>query len=224
MYLLLMVLIGLIYPVYGIASGKKTKKLLLEQPDQKIPVYQFSMSVLIALTLLILISVFIYKDRLENIGLSFLETPLWTLALLACVLISYYLMNQIQIPPEKAEALKNQYKEVRYLLPTTPAHYSWSVALSVVAGVCEEIIFRGFLCWRLQEYMPLIAAVVLTNLVFGLCHYGTGFKNLFQAFLLGIFWSFLYYVTHSLWLPILMHITIDFYAAQQSYKLFGEKP
>jgi len=46
---------------------------------------------------------------------------------------------------------------------------SWSV-LSLAAGVCEEIVYRGFLIWYLANYMPEPVAVPAAAALFTLGH------------------------------------------------------
>ena len=78
--------------------------------------------------------------------------------------------------------------------------------------------------WQINEYMPIIPSILFTNLIFGLCHYGTGLKNAMIAFGLGVFWSVLYYITGSLWLPILGHVFMDMYSSTLAKKIYVDKP
>ena len=92
------------------------------------------------------------------------------------------------------------------------------IFVSFVAGICEEIIYRGFLLWFLTNYIPIVPAVILANLPFGLAHLtSTGIKNSVQAFILALVFTGAFLLTQSLWLPILLHILVDLYASTLSY-------
>ncbi len=62
---------------------------------------------------------------------------------------------------------------MRALLPQTATEKRWFDAVSVTAGICEEIIYRGFLFAYFAAWLPGAAAgvvIVLAGLVFGLGH------------------------------------------------------
>jgi CAAX protease family protein len=67
---------------------------------------------------------------------------------------------------------------VRMLIPRTAKEMGLWVALSVTAGFCEEIVFRGYLQ---RQFLALTgkdeAAVVLQALVFGAAHLYQGWKG-----------------------------------------------
>ncbi len=78
--------------------------------------------------------------------------------------------------------------------------------VAVVAPIIEEIVFRGILCKRL---LPLGEgyAVVLSAAFFALVH--GNLYQLFYAFTLGCFFSFVYVKTGKLRYTILYHVTIN---------------
>jgi len=44
------------------------------------------------------------------------------------------------------------------------------MGLSLTAGLCEEVLYRGFLIWYLRMLLPGMAAVLLAAIVFGVAH------------------------------------------------------
>ncbi len=56
------------------------------------------------------------------------------------------------VPKFKAAAF------VEYLLPHSRDELRWFTALSVTAGVCEELLYRGFLFWVLKAYVGVARA------------------------------------------------------------------
>lgn len=81
------------------------------------------------------------------------------------------------------------------------------VFIVVLSPILEEIVFRGILCKRLlllgEGY-----AVVLSSACFALVH--GNFYQLFYAFTLGCFFSFIYVKTGKLRYSVLYHMAINF--------------
>lgn len=62
-------------------------------------------------------------------------------------------------------------KQLRAILPRTPAETLVYLALAVTAGFCEELIFRGYLFRQFTAWTRSMAAgLVLQAIVFGLGH------------------------------------------------------
>ena len=104
-------------------------------------------------------------------------------------------------------------------MPGNKKELQWSIVLSFGVGIMEEIVYRGFLFWQLNMYLPLIPAVILTIIAFGLLHFGTGFKNALSTFGLGMLFSALSIPFDTLWWAILAHIITDIYAMVIGYKV-----
>ena len=106
------------------------------------------------------------------------------------------------------------------LAPSTLTEYRTMIGLSFVAGICEEIVYRGFLFWFFSSHMSPIPTIIMVNVLFALTHLtATGRKNAIYAFVMGLIYTAAFIVTESLWLSILLHIITDIYAATQSYKV-----
>ena len=57
------------------------------------------------------------------------------------------------------------------MLPHTPLQFLMWFGVSLTAGVCEEIIFRGYMMQQVTAWTRSpVAAIVLTSLVFGSLH------------------------------------------------------
>lgn len=73
----------------------------------------------------------------------------------------------------------------------------------VVAPVCEEVFFRGFLFTGLAQRMPVWAAVGVSAVVFGLAHADLG--SFVPLVVIGVVLAVLRWRTGSLWPGILLH-------------------
>mgnify|MGYP006273772273 CR=1 FL=1 len=85
------------------------------------------------------------------------------------------------------------------------------LAVSLVAGIGEEILFRGVLQQGLGVLMPTILAVVLANLVFAFAHLITITYGIL-ALLMGGVLSAVFLLSDSLIAAALTHAVYDFIA------------
>jgi membrane protease YdiL (CAAX protease family) len=78
------------------------------------------------------------------------------------------------------------------------------LASVLVAPICEEIFFRGYLLMGLARAMPSWLAIVLTSLIFAAAHASPG--SFVLLFVLAIFLGILRVSTGSLWPGIALHM------------------
>lgn len=82
--------------------------------------------------------------------------------------------------------------------------------LALLAGVCEEVLFRGLIYFWVRDWNPMLA-VVICNVCFGAAHSVTPLYALLAAFL-GLYLTALLAAdnTPNLLIPITAHTTYDF--------------
>ncbi len=80
--------------------------------------------------------------------------------------------------------------------------------MAVCAGVSEELLFRGLLQTWIAGFAPVAAAIVLSNVVFGLLHMRTILYAVIAG-LVGVYLGILFAVTDNLLAPIAAHILYD---------------
>jgi uncharacterized protein len=97
------------------------------------------------------------------------------------------------------------------LLPATTEERLLWAAVAVSAGICEEIVFRGWLLAALHGQAGLggTALICLAAAIFGLAHLYQRTAGVILTAFAGAVFCVLYVVTGSLLLPILLHILID---------------
>jgi len=99
------------------------------------------------------------------------------------------------------------------LLPRTAQERRVFAVLSFIAGIGEEIAYRGFaLAWTTQLFGSPLAAVGLTSLGFGLLHAYQGVVGVVRTGLLGALYAVSVVATGNLWPAILSHIAVDLIA------------
>ncbi len=218
--LIVALLVGLIFPAYEIAFGHKTRELLLDDPTKKNYIFRLTCLQLIVLALITMLPILIGKYELEAFGLNFILNPIWVISLFVISFLGIWLLSLAKLSQKRAAKANANNARFLFLMPTNLSECKMMVFTSFVAGICEEVIYRGFLFWVLLDYLPLLPAIVLTNLPFALAHLTTtGLRNTIGAFILGLIFTAAYLLTDSLWLSILLHILIDIYAAIIGYKV-----
>jgi membrane protease YdiL (CAAX protease family) len=103
-------------------------------------------------------------------------------------------------------------KRLDFFLPVTPEERRWFAVFSVTAGVCEEVLYRGFLIryfsdgpWHLGLALGLVASCV----AFGLAHGYQGLSGIISTAIGGVMFSIIFFITGSLWLPMALHAFLD---------------
>ncbi len=108
---------------------------------------------------------------------------------------------------KKTEELTNammSFKDVGHFIMT-------AIVMAVIPAIGEEFFFRGLLLGGLlRGKVNVVVSIVLTGVIFSLSHFE--FNNLIAIAALGSFLGYLYYISGSLWLPIVAHFTNNFLA------------
>ncbi|HEV2131521.1 MAG TPA: CPBP family intramembrane glutamic endopeptidase [Longimicrobiaceae bacterium] len=99
---------------------------------------------------------------------------------------------------------------LEYILPRTVGEKVAFVGVSITAGVCEELVFRGFLIPAASVAFGSIGlAVLLSSAVFGLLHAYQGVIGIVRTGILGFLLVIPLLATGSLLPSILAHTALD---------------
>ncbi len=119
--------------------------------------------------------------------------------------------KQIKKVPRKwasADALKS----LSFFLPATWAERRWYALVAITAGICEELLFRGFLLHYLHTFpftLSLTMAMLLAAFIFGLQHLYQGLAGAASTVVMALLVTLLFLLTGNLLLPMLLHAAID---------------
>jgi membrane protease YdiL (CAAX protease family) len=97
------------------------------------------------------------------------------------------------------------------LIPVTARERLFFAAVAVSAGICEEVVFRGWLLYVLHRLDGLngTALILLAAALFGLCHTYQGVTGVVGTTMAGVLLAALYVATGTLLVPIVLHCLID---------------
>jgi membrane protease YdiL (CAAX protease family) len=95
------------------------------------------------------------------------------------------------------------------MIPETTAERRWFRAVSVSAGIGEELFYRGFLMWYLATYVGTGVAVVGTSALFGFDHLYLGRSHVLRTAIVGAAFAGIVLLAQSLWPAMLIHTLVD---------------
>jgi len=105
---------------------------------------------------------------------------------------------------------RNEAKSIAPLLPKGPVEMMLWVALSISAGVCEEVIYRGYL----QKQFSLLArsaagGLIAQSVLFGISHGYQGYQLVVTITISGAVYGLIAYWRHSLRSVMIAHAWSD---------------
>ena len=126
----------------------------------------------------------------------------------ALLLVSTIVMRR----PGLLDALRRQARGFLALLPRTVEERWTFAALAATAGICEEVLFRGFGIAYVRWLWPDagdLGVVVLTSMAFGFVHLYQGVRGVVLTGLVGAAFASLTLSTGSLYPAIAAHALVD---------------
>jgi uncharacterized protein len=100
--------------------------------------------------------------------------------------------------------------DIAALIPRNRAEIRWGAALSINAGIVEEIFFRllmPFAWFALTG--DVFTALLVSVVLFGLVHAYQGVVGVLATMAVGVVLTLVYLATQQIWVAILLHALID---------------
>ena len=110
------------------------------------------------------------------------------------------------------KALAAQLKPVAALLPRTAAERRVFALLALTAGICEEVLYRGFGLAALRWAAPGLghpALIAVTAVAFGMAHLYQGVRGVALTGLAGAYFAWIAISTGSLVPVMVLHAVLD---------------
>ena len=147
-----------------------------------------------------------------------------TVTLAALGVLAWQTMSYPGSKPEEKEKLRGQFELLRDFLPSDRRELKSFYFVSVAAGICEEVAYRGYLIWLLAAFGGTWFAVLGSSAIFALGHSYQGFQGMWRVFLVGLGLAALYLGSGSLWAPILLHAVGDMLQGWLAYRVVTDHP
>jgi CAAX protease family protein len=149
----------------------------------------------------------------------------WRLVLSAGIVAAMGWFSSLQLraiartSPERRVALRPKLGAVAFMLPRTRLEQRWFMALSLAAGICEELVYRGYLVWVLSRWIGTIGAALAVVALFGIAHAYQGRKGFTRATLAGAVMGGIVLGTQWIVPAMIVHVLIDAMSGLVSYTI-----
>lgn len=174
--------------------------------------------VFVALTPLSMYDIGIRRINMSN--MVWLNTISLGVFLVIAIVLSYqtvkYLLSEEyrrQLAEQVKNSQQNHYeKTIDLLIPRSVKEKKYFFLVSLTAGICEEIVWRGAMLFLLKDIFPamhIVGCVLIASAMFGLCHFYQGINGVIKTEIAGFFFMILYLVTDSVLLGIILHFMFD---------------
>jgi uncharacterized protein len=140
----------------------------------------------------------------------------------AFVLLSVIQRTALLQRPELSAAARRRIADVEGITPQTPTERRLWTFTALTAGVCEEVLFRGFLLALVTGLAGLAAAAVITSVLFGFFHAYYGWKGILKTGAFGLVFALLAIWSGSLIPGIVLHAAVDLIGGDVSYRVLTQ--
>lgn len=211
--LIILFLLAVAFPLLGVRDYRLLLRRTSEgDADARVKFYKGVLKFHWPLTIGLLGWWLLSGNSLESIGLvpvadgrQWVAIGVGAVAILAQVV---YLAT-VSRNADKLTAIKEQLGEMSNLAPQTPTENRLFDMVSITAGVCEEILYRGLLLSTMVSLVGTWPAVAITSFIFGLGHMYQGISGITKTGLVGLVLAWLTVSSGSLFIAIVLHAVVD---------------
>lgn len=227
---LIFIIIGLIIPLNAVFKSQPELAGMRFSSKMKIALYWGNNAYLWGLSGAILF-VWWFNDRSwETLGLTaeFVLPQGWPLIAIIAFLILYLLdtFGEIYSNKKRQQTTEEMSGSLGFL-PNKAKEYLHFISLALTAGICEEIIFRGYFIRYFQLLLgadsTATLAILFSALIFGFVHFYQGWHAVIKITGMAVMFGFVFVHTQSLWLLIIIHALIDLIGGAIAWALLREK-
>jgi membrane protease YdiL (CAAX protease family) len=124
--------------------------------------------------------------------------------------VAMYVVAVLAMRPRWRKTVERKSPIVRLFMPTNRRERAWWIAVSILAGISEEITWRGMQTTLLDAVLGnVVAAVLLCAILFGVAHAVQGWKSVPIVTLFALGFQGLVALTGSLYLAMAVHLAYD---------------
>jgi membrane protease YdiL (CAAX protease family) len=213
---LLAVLLGIVVPAFAVLRGQPRMKGTTFDTDLKFGMYVGNSLFLWAMAIVVGVVWKLAGRPLADLGLRWGDTStVWVPVLIVGFALWYGLDTWHEVrSPDRLRRATERWRTHTPFMPETWKEYHVFSLLAVSAGVCEEIVFRGFfisyLLLLLGDSAPAtLVALVLPALVFGFSHMYEGLQVVSKIVIMSVAFGIVFILSGSIIVLIVVHILVD---------------
>lgn len=214
---------AVIWPIHGYLDWPNhVKRVAAGDPDARPRMYRSSSLQQWAITAAIVaVTIAFHRSLPAVLGLRWPAG--WRQPIGIAVPLAYAVLFVMQVPaiarkPAALSRLRGKLeKDLGALIPTRPHEWNWYWPLAVTAGICEELIFRGYFVWFLTPMLGLGGAAAVSVTICTLAHAYEGVRMLPRVFAVAVVMQALAMVTGSVLPGIALHVLIDLGSGYVTY-------
>ena len=211
--LIILLLLAVVFPLLGV----RDYRLLLRRTSEgdagaRVQFYKGVLMFHWPLTMGLLAWWLLSGNDLESIGLiPVVDDGQWVAIGVGVFAILAQLMYVAAVSrnADKLTKFMEQIGELSNIAPQTRTERRLFDMVSITAGVCEEILYRGLLLATLVSLVGTWPAVAISSLIFGLGHAYQGISGIAKTGLVGLGLALLTVSSGSLFIAIVLHAVID---------------
>jgi membrane protease YdiL (CAAX protease family) len=135
----------------------------------------------------------------------------WLTVAIGFVLCAILVLQTISITkkPKMLADMRSNLGDLVHMVPGTPTEqraFNW---LSITAGICEEILYRGLVLAILVAAIGTWPAVFASSIIFGFVHLYQGPRGVAKTAAVGLVLALLTVFSGSVFTAIVVHVIID---------------
>ena len=141
----------------------------------------------------------------------------------AFALLVIQIRSVLRLSVARRIAARPQLGSTVTMLPRTRAEETWFFLLSLTAGFCEELLYRGYLVWFFAPFIGYTAAMALMVVFFGIGHGYQGREGAIRATLFGAVMAALVMLSGSIIPAMIVHALVDIGSGAVGYLLLRDQ-
>ena len=141
----------------------------------------------------------------------------WALAG-AYVWLTFSQRRMVLARPGRLARLIDALGSVRPMLPRTRGERSGFAALAITAGICEELLFRGFVLWYATVWTGPVGGFLISSMLFGIMHAYLGVEQVPRAAIVGVYFYVMAMTAGSLLPAMVCHAITDLVSGDLGYR------
>ncbi|NNF32876.1 MAG: CPBP family intramembrane metalloprotease [Saprospiraceae bacterium] len=208
---LFFILIAIVIPVLSVLRGQVNMEEVRMTVSDKKKFYLANAGVLWIGAIMVFVLWLLALRPLEEMGFRSPIMDLLVIVLTGLFIVAYVIETYTELNREGNE---DEILKSAAFLPQNKQELGYFMILAISAGICEEIVYRGFLVNYLMaviddQILAFNVAVIFPAVIFGIVHMYQGINSVLKIAIMSLLFSTIFIFSQSLLIVILLHAGVD---------------